>query len=90
MTVWDDRLLEYAAENESVSAAAVKDLDVFRVSRSTISRRLKKLANHRLLLDLGNGVYVITDEGEAYLNEELDADKLEDHSENSNGETAQS
>jgi len=66
MTVWDDRLLEYAAENESVSAAAVKDLDVFRVSRSTISRRLKKLANHRLLLDLGNGVYVITDEGEAY------------------------
>jgi DeoR/GlpR family transcriptional regulator of sugar metabolism len=89
MTVWDDRLLEYAAENESVSAAKVKDLDVFRVSRSTISRRLKKLANHGMLLDLGNGVYTITDEGEAYLDGDLDASSLEDQSPE-NGETAQS
>lgn len=88
MTVWDDRLLEYANENDSVSAAEVKDLEHIRISRSQISRRLRKLADHGLLKDLGNGVFVITADGEAYLNEELDAADLEDLSEGQSGKSA--
>jgi hypothetical protein len=41
-----------------------------------------------MLQHLGNGVYVITDQGEAYLNEELDADEIEGPDEN--GQAAQS
>lgn len=89
MTVWDDRLLEYADEHDSISAAEVKDLKHIRISRSQISRRLRKLADHGLLNDLGNGVFVITDEGEAYLNEELDAAELDDLTEE-NGEKSAS
>lgn len=33
------------------------------------------LAEHGLLTHVGNGVYVITDEGEAYLDEEYDAEE---------------
>jgi len=89
MTIWDDRLLEWARENESVSASAVKDTDYFDVSRSHLSRRLKKLRNHGLLQDLGNGVYVITQKGESYLDGELNASDLEENGDE-NGEPATS
>jgi len=89
MTLWDDRLLEWADSHDSVSAPDVKDTDYFRITRPHISRRLRKLADHGLLKDLGNGVYIITDEGEAYLEGDLDASTLEDQSAE-NGETAQS
>ena len=72
MTIWDDRILEYIRENESSSPKKLEDSGYVRVSRSHISRRLRKLAEHGLLNHLGNGVYVITDRGEAYLDGELD------------------
>ncbi|EMA18600.1 hypothetical protein C443_18929 [Haloarcula argentinensis DSM 12282] len=36
---------------------------------------MKKLAEHGLLTHVGNGAYVITEEGEAYLDEEYDAEE---------------
>ncbi|WP_244257145.1 ArsR family transcriptional regulator [Halomicrobium sp. IBSBa] len=49
----------------------LEDTGLIRVTKQQISRRLRKLADKGLLLDLGNGVYVITDRGEAYLNGEI-------------------
>lgn len=88
MTIWDDRILEYIQEHESGSASELKDTDYFRVSRSQVSRRLRRLADHGMLRHLGNGVYIITEEGERYLRGDLDAETLESSEEN--GETAQS
>lgn len=75
-SVWDDRILEWLREHEgSGTAAQMKDGDLIRVSRPQVSRRLKKLADHGLVKHIGNGAYVITDEGEAYLEEEYDAEE---------------
>jgi Mn-dependent DtxR family transcriptional regulator len=74
-SVWDDRILEVAAEDED-GAVSVGDLDKhgrIRISQSSISRRCQKLAEHDLLRKIGDGVYIITEEGRAYLNEEYDA-----------------
>lgn len=72
MTIWDDRILEYIREEESGSPKELDESGYVRVSKSHISRRLRKLAEHGLLRHLGNGVYVITDQGEAYLDGKLD------------------
>lgn len=74
MTIWDDRILEYVRQEESGSPSELEDSGYLRVSKSHISRRLRKLAEHGLLQHLGNGVYVITDEGEAYLDGEYNAE----------------
>jgi predicted transcriptional regulator len=71
MTIWDDRILEIARKEDSVSPKKLEDTGYIRVTRQQISRRLRKLADKELLLDLGNGVYVITEQGEAYLDGEL-------------------
>jgi predicted transcriptional regulator len=73
-SVWDDRILEYLTEHEAATATEMKNSGYFEVSRPQISDRLGKLAEHGLVLNLGNGVYRITDEGRAYLNEEYDAE----------------
>ena len=78
MTLWDDRILEIIREEESGSPKQLSDNKYIRVSRSQVSRRLKKLAEHGLLNDLGNGVYIITEQGEQYLDGEIDADELPD------------
>ena len=46
---------------------------------------LSKLAEHGLLNHLGNGVYVITEDGQRYLDGELDAEEIDDNS-GENGE----
>jgi Mn-dependent DtxR family transcriptional regulator len=75
-SVWDDRILEWIRENEgSGTAAEMKKSEYIRVHRTQISRRLQKLAEHGLLQEIGNGAYVITEEGEAYLDEEYDAER---------------
>jgi len=75
-SVWDDRILEWIDENEGTGTPKeIHDSGLVRVSRTQIGRRMKKLAEHRLLKHVGNGAYVITDEGEAYLNEEYDAEQ---------------
>lgn len=72
MSLADDRILEYLRENPSGAPKEMADSGVVRYSRQYISDRLKKLAEHDLVLPLGNGVYQITERGEAYLDGELD------------------
>ena len=78
MSIWDDRLLEAVRDKRGASVGELADHDLIRVSKSQVSRRCRRLAKHGLLRHLGNGVYVITEAGEQYLNEELDAAELPD------------
>jgi len=88
MTIWDDRLLEVIREKGSGSPKELADTDYIRVSRQHVSRRLSTLADHGLLDHLGNGVYVLTEKGNRYLEGELDAAELPDKSEENGGATA--
>ncbi|CAI49273.1 homolog to phage PhiH1 repressor protein [Natronomonas pharaonis DSM 2160] len=75
MVLCDERILEYLSENESGTPSEMANSGRVRWTRSYISQRAKKLVDHGLLKHLGNGVYIITDEGEAYLDEEYDAER---------------
>ncbi len=72
MTIVDDRVLEFIRENEHGSPKQMKEEGPIPYSRQYIARRCKKLAEHGLLQHVGNGVYVITERGEAYLDGDLD------------------
>lgn len=74
MTIWDDRILEHIRENEGGRVGELAEKSNVRISNPHVSRRCRKLSDNGLLRDLGNGVYVITDEGEAYLDGEYDAE----------------
>ncbi|WP_096395417.1 helix-turn-helix domain-containing protein [Halorubrum trapanicum] len=97
MTAADDRILEYLSENETGSPAKMKREGPIRYSRQQINRRCKRLAEEGLVRHLGNGVYIITDDGEAYLDGRLDTENwtyIDDDSEaveaqdSSNGEAS--
>jgi predicted transcriptional regulator len=77
MTLVDDRVLEYIREHGSGSPTEMKREGPIRYSRQYVDRRCRELAKRGLLQHLGNGVYVITDEGEAYLDGNLDTQGLE-------------
>jgi predicted transcriptional regulator len=72
MVIVDDRILEYILENEHGSPSEMKKKGPIRYSRGYISERCQELANKGLLKPVGNGVYTITDRGEAYLEGDLD------------------
>ena len=76
-SVWDDRILEAIADDEDgiKSVGDLGDNDYIRVSKSQISERCKKLGENDLLRKVGHGVYMITEEGKAYLDEEYDAER---------------
>jgi Mn-dependent DtxR family transcriptional regulator len=74
MTVWDDRILESIREEGAGRVGKLGEEEGIRISKPQISRRCKKLAEKGLLTPLGNGVYTLTPEGEAYLDEEYDAE----------------
>lgn len=82
MSIWDDRILEFISENDGGSVGEIADHRLIRVSQPHVSRRCKVLSDHGLLRPLGNGVYVITKDGQRYLDGELDAEELV---ENGNG-----
>jgi Mn-dependent DtxR family transcriptional regulator len=64
------------SENEgSGTPKQLNESGLIRVSQTHIARRCKELAEHSLLRHVGNGAYVITEEGEAYLDEEYDAEE---------------
>jgi len=71
MTIWDDRILEYLRENDGSSVGELEDAETVRISNAHVSRRCKKLLEHGLVRALGNGVYVITERGERYLDGEI-------------------
>ncbi len=85
MTAVDDRILEYLSEHESGSPTKMKREGPIRYSRQQVHRRCKKLAENGLVKDLGNGVYVITDDGEAYLDGRLDTENWRYIDENTDG-----
>jgi predicted transcriptional regulator len=72
MTLVDDRVLEYLLEHESGSPAKMKREGPINYSRQYIDKRCKRLSKEGLVKHYGNGVYVITDDGEAYLDGRLD------------------
>jgi len=77
MVLADDRILEYLSENESGTPKEMQDCGLVRFSSQYIGQRSKKLADYGLVRHLGNGVYVITEDGEQYLEGELDVSGLE-------------
>lgn len=72
MTIADDRILEFLQEEGPMSPSKIHDDGRVRFSRTYINQRCKKLVNHGLAKNLGNGVYSITDKGQRYLEGEED------------------
>ena len=75
MVLADERILEYIHENDSGAPTEMAESGYVRYSRQYVSQRCKDLVDHGLLKHLGNGVYIITDAGEAYLDEGYDAER---------------
>ena len=71
MTIWDDRILEIARDEDSVTPKEINETGYLDVSQTQIARRMRKLNERDLLQHLGNGVYVITERGEGYLKGEI-------------------
>jgi hypothetical protein len=76
MTIVDDRILEYLAENEAARPGTIQEEGRIRVTSTHVGRRCKKLANYGLVMNLGDAVYMITEKGEAYLSGDLDTQSL--------------
>lgn len=71
----DDRILEIFREHGNLTPAAVEKFGG--PSSNHSSRRCKQLAKFGLLERIVTGLYTITDDGVAYLDEELDASELD-------------
>lgn len=72
----DDRIMEHLRENGPDTPKSMADSDRVRFSRQYINQRCKLLVSYGLLLHLGNGVYDVTEQGEAYLDGEMDVRTL--------------
>lgn len=77
MSIVDDRVLEFLAENETGTPTQMKREGKIRYTPEHVARRCRELDDKGLIVNLGNSVYSITEEGEAYLQGELDTDELE-------------
>jgi len=71
----DDRILEMIREEGNLTPGAIEALGG--PVSDHASRRAGKLARYGLLERVHRGLYRITDAGEDYLDEELDASELE-------------
>lgn len=71
----DDRILELIREHGNLTPKAIENFGG--PSRQYASERCAELAEYGLLDRIYRGLYGITDEGLAYLDEELDASTLE-------------
>jgi len=78
MSIWDDRILEFVRENGTSSVGEIAESPYIRISNAHVSRRCTELANHGLLQRFANGVYAISEQGEEYLDGEIDAEDLEE------------
>jgi hypothetical protein len=76
----DDRILEVIREEGNMTPLALsRDGQKARIDigRKWAGERCRKLASYGLLFYVDKGLFGITDEGRAYLDEELDASELE-------------
>lgn len=75
MTIWDDRILEIidSDEDDIGKVGNIAKHPNIHTTRPTVSRRCGKLADKGLLREIGDGVYILTDEGKAYLKGEYNA-----------------
>ena len=73
----DDRILEYVSENGPTLPSDIAADDRVPYGAQHVGNRCRKLAEHGFLDNLGNGVYVITQRGRDYLNEEFDAGEVD-------------
>ena len=71
----DDKILELLREWGNLTPKAVEDLGG--PSMGHAQDRLPELTKYGLTARLSRGLYYITDEGRAYLDEELDASTLD-------------
>jgi DNA-binding PadR family transcriptional regulator len=71
----DDRILELLRQEGNLTPQAVEDFGGPVAGHA--SDRLPKLAKYGLVTKISRGLYRITDEGRAYLDEDLDASTLE-------------
>lgn len=76
MTIADERILEFLRENDSGTPSNMEGNEYVRFSRPHIHERCQKLKRHGLIRFLGNGVYILTEEGQQYLDGDLDAAEL--------------
>ncbi|OYR89267.1 winged helix-turn-helix domain-containing protein [Halorubrum sp. E3] len=74
MTSVDDRILEFLHENKPTTPTKMTTIASLPYSRQHVDRRCKKLDEEGLVESLGNGVYMITEDGEAYLEGRLDTE----------------
>lgn len=72
----DDRILEALQSSGMVLSPAVIGKNIGR-SREQVTRRLSILVNYGLVTRVERGYYEITDQGEAYLEGDLDARNLD-------------
>jgi predicted transcriptional regulator len=71
----DDRILELLRQEGNLTPQAVEDFGGPVAGHA--SNRLPVLARYGLVTKISRGLYRITEEGEAYLDENLDASDLE-------------
>ena len=71
----DDRILELLREHGNLTPRAIEEFGG--PTSGHAHDRLPKLAEYGLVDRISRGLYQITDEGEAYLDEKLDASDLE-------------
>jgi predicted transcriptional regulator len=76
MVLADERILEYLLDTETSTPKKMADSGDVRFSRQYIGDRCQKLADFGLVQHLGNGVYRITEDGQSYLEGNLDAERL--------------
>lgn len=72
----DERILETMRDEGNLTPRAVDDFGV--TSKSHASDRLRALSKANLVERISRGLYRLTDDGHAFLDEELDAGTLPD------------
>lgn len=78
MTKADDRILEFLYVEGKSQPAMIGEDDRVRFKTQYINQRLSKLLDAGLVTRVGRGVYLISEEGEAYLSGEFDARDLDE------------
>lgn len=80
MVLADDRILEFLREEGPHAPSRIAADERIPWGRQHVGNRCRELEHRGLTRNIGNGVYTITEDGERYLDGELDAKGLESSS----------